>query len=56
MLIGYVLFKSNDLVVLGLHAVFEYHATMTEVSLKAFIHENKIDFPVAIDRPLITKK
>ena len=40
-----------DLVVLGLHSVFEHHAAMTPVSLAAFLHENKITFPVAVDRP-----
>ncbi|MBS0549404.1 MAG: redoxin domain-containing protein [Proteobacteria bacterium] len=41
----------GDLVVLGLHSVFEHHAAMTPVSLAAFLHENKITFPVAVDRP-----
>jgi peroxiredoxin len=40
----------DDLVVLGLHSVFEHHAAMTPVSLEAFLHEYKIAFPVAVDR------
>lgn len=40
----------DDLVVLGLHSVFEHHAAMTPVSLEAFLYENKIAFPVAVDR------
>ncbi len=44
--------KSIDgLLVLGLHTVFEHHAAMTPVSLEAFLHEYKITFPVAVDRP-----
>ncbi|MEX2962538.1 redoxin domain-containing protein [Microbulbifer sp. TYP-18] len=45
------LFDQNDVVVIGLHSVFEHHAAMTEVSLKAFLHEFQIEFPVAIDMP-----
>ena len=41
----------DDLVVLGLHTVFEHHAAMTPVSLKAFLHEYRLEFPVAVDRP-----
>lgn len=41
----------DDLVVLGLHTVFEHHAAMTPVSLEAFLHEYRLTFPVAVDRP-----
>jgi peroxiredoxin len=41
----------DDLVVLGLHSVFEHHDAMTPVSLEAFLHEYRIAFPVAVDRP-----
>lgn len=41
----------DDLVVLGLHTVFEHHAAMTPVSLEAFLHEYRLEFPVAVDRP-----
>ena len=39
----------RDLVVLGLHTVFEHHAAMTPVSLAAFLHEYRIGFPVGVD-------
>lgn len=41
----------EGLVVLGIHTVFEHHAAMTPVSLEAFLHEYRIEFPVAVDRP-----
>lgn len=44
-------FSPDDVAVIGLHTVFEHHAAMTEVSLKAFLHENQIQFPVGIDQP-----
>jgi peroxiredoxin len=43
--------RVDGLVVLGLHTVFEHHAAMTAVALEAFLHEYKIAFPVAVDRP-----
>ena len=43
--------KGTDLVVLGLHTVFEHHEAMTPVALKAFLHEYQIRFPVGVDRP-----
>jgi len=45
------IFASEDVVVLGLHTVFEHHEAMGEVALSAFIHEYRIKFPVGIDRP-----
>lgn len=44
-------FNPDDLIVIGLHTVFEHHQAMAETALKAFIHEYKIKFPVAIDTP-----
>ncbi len=44
-------FAEKDLAVIGLHTVFEHHAAMQEESLKAFLHEYKVAFPVAIDKP-----
>lgn len=35
--------------VIGLHSVFEHHAAQTEVALRAFVHENRLQFPIAID-------
>ena len=47
----YETFSSDDVAVLGLHTVFEHHAAMTPVSLKAFAFEYKIRFPIVIDEP-----
>jgi len=44
-------FERDDVVVLGLHTVFEHHAAMTPVSLQAFLFENRIEFPVGVDAP-----
>lgn len=43
-------FGHTDLQVIGLHTVFEHHAAMTPVTLKAFLHEYRITHPVGIDR------
>lgn len=43
------LFPSDRVVVLGLHSVFEHHQAMTPVSLKAFVHEYRLEFPIGID-------
>jgi hypothetical protein len=42
-------FSPHDVAVVGLHTVFEHHAAMTVVSLRAFVHENRIGFPVGVD-------
>lgn len=39
----------DDLAVIGLHTVFEHHAAMIPVSLKAFLHEYRITFPIGVD-------
>lgn len=44
------LFAEDDLVVLGLHSVFEHHEAMREPSLRAFLHEYGVGFPVGVDR------
>ena len=42
---------SEDMVTLiGLHTVFEHHEAMMPVSLQAFVHEYRLDFPIAIDQ------
>ena len=41
-------FRPQDVVVIGLHCVFEHHAAMRPVSLRAFLHEYRIRFPVAV--------
>lgn len=43
-------FSPDEVAVIGLHTVFEHHAAMTATSLKAFLHEYRIAFPVGIDR------
>jgi peroxiredoxin len=42
-------FAKEQVAVIGLHTVFEHHAAMTPVSLKAFIHENRLSFPIGVD-------
>ncbi len=42
-------FAPHDVVVVGLHTVFEHHAAMTPVSLRAFVHEYRITFAVGVD-------
>lgn len=44
-----VAFAPGRVAVIGLHSVFEHHAAMTSVALAAFLHEYRIDFPVAVD-------
>jgi peroxiredoxin len=45
------LFQPADVAVIGLHSVFEHHAVMTPEALAVFIHEYRLTFPIAIDRP-----
>lgn len=42
-------FSSDDVVVLGLHTVFEHHDVMTPEALATFVSEFRIPFPVGID-------
>lgn len=44
-------FDPAKVAVIGLHSVFEHHAAMTPVALRAFLHEYHIRFPVAVDAP-----
>jgi peroxiredoxin len=44
-------FEGQGVAVIGLHTVFEHHAAMTPVSLRAFLHEYRIGFPVGVDAP-----
>lgn len=48
---AHTIFAKAPVKVIGLHTVFEHHEAMTPVSLKAFLHENRITFPVAVDKP-----
>ena len=45
-------FKRSDVVVIGLHTVFEHHDVMGPDALRAFVSEYRIPFPVAVDRPV----
>jgi len=45
------LYRSDEVQVIGLHSVFEHHAVMTFDALKAFVHEYRLTFPIAIDQP-----
>ena len=49
-------FAPEKLQVLGLHSVFEHHDAMKEQSLRAFMHEFRIKFPVGIDKASIRTK
>jgi len=44
-------FDAEDVAVIGLHSVFEHHDVMTRRALEVFIHEYRIQFPVALDMP-----
>jgi len=44
-------FSREALVVIGLHSVFEHHQAMTPAALRAFAHEYRLMFPIAVDRP-----
>lgn len=44
-------FDSEDVAVLGLHSVFEHHEVMTPAALAVFVHEQRLAFPVGIDKP-----
>jgi hypothetical protein len=44
-------FAPEEVVVIGLHTVFEHHAAMPPVALAAFLHEWRIGFAVGVDAP-----
>lgn len=44
-------FAGEGVVVVGLHTVFEHHEAMQPVSLRAFLHEYRVSFPVGVDEP-----
>lgn len=44
-------FEANAVSVIGLHSVFEHHAVMTPAALRAFAHEYRLTFPLAVDQP-----
>ena len=45
------LFADKPLAVVGLHPVFEHHDGMGLASLRAFVHEYRIRYPVGVDMP-----
>lgn len=45
-------FASAELVVVGLHTVFEHHLAMAPSALEVFLKEYRITHPVAVDQPL----
>lgn len=45
------IFAGAPLAVVGLHTVFEHHEAMKVASLKAFLHEYRVRFPVGVDAP-----
>lgn len=44
-------FAGALLAVVGLHTVFEHHDAMQVESLRAFLHEYRVRFPVGVDAP-----
>lgn len=44
-------FDRKQVAVIGLHTVFEHHSAMTPIGLRAFLHEYRLSFPVAVDEP-----
>jgi hypothetical protein len=41
----------SDVVVLGLHTVFEHHDVMAPAALAVYLHEFCVPFPVGVDMP-----
>lgn len=44
-------FDARAVAVIGLHSVFEHHDVMTPAALRAFAHEYRLTFPLAVDQP-----
>ncbi len=42
-------FEPKDVALIGLHATFEHHEAYSPAVLKAFIHEYRLQFPIALD-------
>ena len=52
----YEAFSQDQVVVIGLHSVFEHHAVQgTPEALQAFMHEYRLRFPIALDQPHATR-
>lgn len=46
----YEVFSREDLVLIGLHSVFEHHEVMTPKALRVFASEYRLEFPIPVDR------
>ncbi len=44
------LFSEEDVAVIGIHSVFEHHSANSKETLRAFLYENQLSFPVGIDQ------
>jgi hypothetical protein len=44
-------FEPSDVAVIGLHATFEHHEAYNASTLKSFIQEYRLKFPIALDQP-----
>ena len=44
-------FAPSDVAVIGMHTTFEHHDAFNTAVLKAFIHEYRLKFPIALDQP-----
>jgi hypothetical protein len=44
-------FAPSDVTVIGMHSTFEHHDAFNTAVLKAFIHEYRLKFPIALDQP-----
>jgi peroxiredoxin len=42
-------FEPSDVAVIGLHATFEHHEAYSQATVKAFIQEYRLKFPIALD-------
>ena len=43
------MFRPEDLVIIGIHTVFEHHKEQERAQLEAFLKEKNIDIPIGID-------
>lgn len=46
-------FPEASVAVVGLHTVFEHHRVMTHEALQAFVHEQRLRFPIGADTPAL---
>ncbi len=42
-------FDADSVAAIGLHTVFEHHEAMGPLSLAAYVHEDRLAFPIGID-------